>query len=212
MSRNLYIIGAGGFGRELEGYLDLIPKNERDWELKGYLDSVLPLGNLPYPSDYKVIDNEKNFNYSVNDLVLISIADPNARENIFNSLKNRVTFFTYISPKSYIGKFCKIGEGSIISPNVHIATNTQIGESVIINVGSQIGHDSKIGNFSSIMSNVNIGGGCSIGEKSYLGTSSVVIPRKKIGDKVTIGAGSVVIRNIIKEGVTVFGNPATLLV
>ena len=38
MKKKLFIIGAGGFGRQLETYLELIPKEKKDWDIAGYID------------------------------------------------------------------------------------------------------------------------------------------------------------------------------
>lgn len=211
MKRNLYIVGAGGFGREIESYIDLIPKNDRDWELIGYLDSGLSAGNLEYPSDYKIIGSQIDFPFQSNDLVIIAIANNKAREKVYQYLKSRVSIFTFIAPSAIIGKFNTIGEGSIICPNVVISTNITLGNAVILNTGTQIGHDVQIGNFTSLMANIDIGGFCNIGQKVFIGTNTVIIPNRKILNDITIGAGSVVIRNHLKEGVTLFGNPAQII-
>ena len=39
--KNLYIIGAGGFGRELELWLKLIPETLQDFNIMGYIDDNL---------------------------------------------------------------------------------------------------------------------------------------------------------------------------
>ena len=36
--RRVFIIGASDFGREIEGWLELTPHNQRDWYIAGYLD------------------------------------------------------------------------------------------------------------------------------------------------------------------------------
>ena len=205
--KKLFIIGAGSFGRELESWLHLIPKQERDWELIGYLDSVQEKGELSYPSDYKILGNENEYPLKKNDYVLISIANTIIRENIYNKLKDKVLFFTFISPQATIGKFNDIGEGSIICPNVVLTTNIILGTGTIVNIGSQIGHDVKIGNFSSLMANVDVAGKCLIGDRVFMGSNSIVIPGKRICNDSKVGAGSVVIRNV-PPNITVFGNPA----
>jgi len=205
--KKLFIIGAGSFGRELESWLHFIPKQERDWELIGYLDSVQEKGKLPYPSDYEILGNENEYPLTKNDYVLISIANTLIREQIYNKLKGKVSFFTFISPKATIGKFNNIGEGCVICPNVVLTTNINLGKGTIVNIGSQIGHDVNIGSFSSLMANVDIAGKCIIGERVFMGSNSIIIPEKKVCSDSKVGAGSVVIRNV-RPNTTVFGNPA----
>ena len=145
-----------------------------------------------------------------NDYALITISNPHIRKIIANSLRNKVKFFTYIAPNVTIGKFTKIGEGSIICANCFISTNTSIGNFVIINAGSIIGHDCIIDSYCSLMANVDIGGSVSFGELVFAGTKATIIPKKKISNGIVIGAGALVIRNLNKLG-TYFGNPAKLL-
>lgn len=206
--RKLYILGASHLGRELESWLKLIPQNQRNWELAGFLhsfDNKSPLDD--YPSDYTILGRWEDYPLTINDYCIISVADCTWREKIYLYLKGKVTFFTFIAPSAIIGKFTTIGEGFLICPNCTISTNVKLGNSVFINCGSQIGHDVTIGDSSSVMSQVEIGGGCKIGKRVFIGSNATIIPNMTIEDDSIIGAGSVVIKRV-KSGMTVFGNPA----
>jgi sugar O-acyltransferase (sialic acid O-acetyltransferase NeuD family) len=208
---NLFIIGASNFGREMESWLQLIPPSERDWELKGYLhyfDGKSPLEG--YPSDYKIVGDWRNFKLTKNDYCIAAVADCLWKMKIYEHLKDRATFFTYIAPDAVLGKSNIIGEGSIICPGCIITTNVILGKCVIMNIGTQVGHDSVIGDFCSLMPNVDLGGKVTIGKNVFIGTKATIIPKIIIGDGATIGAGSVVVKKV-KSSVTVFGNPAKAL-
>ena len=203
--QNLYIIGAGGFGREIESWLSLVPKSEQNWNIIGFLDDNLnALDN--YPSDYKIINKILNHNFQDNDIAILTISNTKIKESIYNNLKDKVKFMTFISPSAIVAKFTKISEGCIICPNSIIATNTSLGKFTTVNNGTHIGHDSIIGDFCSFMANVDIGGNCKIENHCFIGSNATIIPKRKINSNITIGSGSIVIRNI-KSG-TVFGNPA----
>jgi sugar O-acyltransferase (sialic acid O-acetyltransferase NeuD family) len=204
--KNIYIIGAGDFGREIESYLENLPDFEKEFQIKGYLDhNQDSLKNKP--SHYVVLGTHLEINFNEDDYVLIAISNSTVRKHIAESLITRVKFFTYVAPNVEIGKFTKVGEGSIICSNCFISTNTTIGDFVIINAGSNIGHDCNINSYSSLMANVDIGGNVTLGERVSLGTKATVIPKIKISDDIVIGAGSVVIKSLTKVG-TYFGNPA----
>lgn len=83
-----------------------------------------------------------------------------------------------------------IEENTKIDHHCHIAHNVQIGRNCIITAGTVIGGSSKIG------------------DNVYIGINSTIRNWIKIGDNVTIGMGSVVTKDI-KDGLTVYGNPAT---
>jgi sugar O-acyltransferase (sialic acid O-acetyltransferase NeuD family) len=209
LKKRIYIIGAGDFGREMESWLENLPDFKNEYEIKGYLDNdSKSLRNKP--TDYEILGTHEEVEFNENDYVVIAISNSKVRKRIAESLANRVNFFTYIAPNATIGKFTKIGCGSIICSNCFISTNTVIGDFVIANAGSNIGHDCIIESYCSLMANVDIGGSVILGEGVYIGTKATIIPKKRIFRNITIGAGTMVIRNLNKEG-TYFGNPAKFI-
>lgn len=207
--KRLYIVGAGGFGRELELWLKLIPEDSKDFNIIGFIDDNLSaLDN--YPTSYRILGTIDNFDFNKTDFAVISIADPEIKQRVYERLSGRVHIYTFISNLSIVADRSFIGEGSVICPNTIISTNSRIGKLVTINCGTQIGHDSTIGDFSSLMANVMVGGMSSIDSHVYFGSQSAVVPGKKICRDTKISAGSIVIGNIKKPGVY-FGNPAKLL-
>ena len=206
MKNRIYIIGAGDFGREMESWLEDLPNFKNEYEIKGYLDNdSKSLQNKP--TDYEIVGTHEEMEFKENDYVVIAISNSKVRKRIAESLINKVNFFTYIAPNVTIGKFTKIGSGSIICSNCFISTNTVIGDFVIANAGSNIGHDCIIESYCSLMANVDIGGSVILGEGVFIGTKATIIPKKRIFRGITIGAGTIVIRNLNKVG-TYFGNPA----
>lgn len=204
--RRLFIIGAGGSGRGLEYYLGEVPSTQRDWELQGFIDeNVNALDGKP--SDYTILGDINTFEFEEGDLAVIAVGDPKVRESVYLRLKDRVQFLTYVDSRAIVGKFCEIGEGSLILANCIISNNVKIGKFAFIIEKAIVGHDTVLGDFCSLMPNVDIAGGCTLGNKVLVGTNATVIPMKSIVDEVVVGAGSVVVRNI-KEKCTVFGNPA----
>lgn len=207
--RNLYIVGAGGFGRELESLLDGVFESERGWQIAGYLDDN-PEALDGYLSDYRIVGSLCDFHFQTGDLAIVAIATPSTKRTVVEGIRDRVELLTFVSPDAIIGKFSKIGTGCIIGHHVIIGPNVILGDAVFINSESMIGHDVTIGSFSSIMANNNIAGRCRIGEAAYFASTVTVIPNRSICNGAFVGAGSVVVTNI-KEPRTVFGNPARYL-
>lgn len=192
----------------MESWLELIPEDKREWEFKGFLHTYLGMSPLEnFPSNYTILGSWENYPLSKDDYCIISVADCGWKEKIYNHLKDKTTFFTYIAPNAIIGKFNTIEEGCIICPNCVLTTNIFLGKCTTLNVGTRIGHDSKIGNFSSLMPGVDLGGHVIIGNKVFIGTKATIIPKIEIEDNSIVGAGGVVIRRV-KSETTVFGNPA----
>lgn len=204
--KNLYILGAGDLGREIESWFDKYSPDKDKFRLIGYLDDDLN-ALMGFPSDYKILGTISDFELSKNDWVILAIASPAIREKIYKKIVSKTNIYTFIPKNSIVGKFSHIGEGSILCPNSIISTNVRLGKCVILNIGTQLGHDSIINDFCSIMANVDLGGGVSLGKNVYIGSNSTLIPQISIGDYVTVGAGSIVIKSISTQQ-TVFGNPA----
>jgi sugar O-acyltransferase (sialic acid O-acetyltransferase NeuD family) len=205
--KNLVIIGAGGFGRELESYLLSIPEQNRDWKLKGFIDDN-PDALFGKKTNCKIIGSIDNYNFLDEDLAVIGIVSIEVKHIIVTKLKSKkVNFFTFIAKEAFLGIGVIIGEGTVICPNTIIPNNAIIGDFVTININSTIGHDVIIGDYCAIMPSVNIGGEAKLGENIYIGSNANLAPRIEISDKVFIGVGSIVIKSITDVG-TYFGNPA----
>lgn len=207
--KDLYIIGAGGLGRELELWISLIPEKNRDIAVMGFIDDN-PAALDGYKSDFRILGSIEEYPFQSTDFVVISIAEPALKEKVYSKLSGKVRFYTFIATSAIVGNRDTIGEGTIICPNSIVSSNVTLGRCVTINCGSQIGHDSVIGDYSSFMANVMIGGESVIAEKAYFGSQSTLVPRKKVCSNVKVSAGSVVISTLRKSGVY-FGNPAKLL-
>lgn len=208
--KNLYIIGAGAFGRELESWLDSsIESVFPEYQLQGFLHSG-PSDLDQYSCDHKIVGNWKDFSFGPDDAILLGIADAKWKRRIVEKLHGTVSFPTYVHPSVPIGKYTRIGEGTIVLLNSLVSCNVSIGEYVTINTGSQFGHDCMIEDYASVMSNVDFGGWCSLGEDSFVGTNATITPKTHIGKRVQIGAGSIVVRDV-PDGWHMFGNPASRL-
>ena len=44
--KKIVVLGAGGFGREVQWLIERINKNEASWEISGYIDDGMPKGTV----------------------------------------------------------------------------------------------------------------------------------------------------------------------
>lgn len=205
--KNLYILGAGGYGREIASYIQTAKEVLEKYDFKGFLDDNLDaLKNVNCPCD--IVGTISNYNYTDNDEVIMAIGSIEVKKKIAQQLKDKVKFFSFIANEAYVGNNVELGEGVLICPGVKLPANIKIGNFVSINIDSRIGHDSTIGDFCSIMPNVDVGGESSIGNEVFLGTKSTIIPRTKIADQTNVGVASVILKEIKEPNGTYFGNPA----
>jgi sugar O-acyltransferase (sialic acid O-acetyltransferase NeuD family) len=203
---NVYIVGASGFGREVQSWTDLSGDFNSRYSIKGYLDDNLSALD-GFPSDYQIVGKIDDFHFKKEDFALLCISNPLIKEAIVKRLNNKVQFLSFIHGSTIIGKNVDIGEGTIIGPNCVLTSNILINRFVNIIAGSIIGHDSVIGEFSSIMVHVTVSGKVKLGRYVFIGNNSNIAPGKKIGDLTKICAGSVVMSDIQSNSFA-WGNPA----
>lgn len=211
MSRNLIIVGASGFGRELVQYIEDINASNKTpvWNMLGFIDDNLhALDGIGH--GYLVIDTIANHIPKPDTFYVCAIAFPELKIKLVNLLKSKgARFATIIHPTARVSKYAILGEGCVVTPNSNINTEAHLGDFVSV-LASGIGHDAYVGDYSTLSGHVWVNGHAIIGNNVYMGCGSMVAPSKKIGDNATVGIGSVVISNI-KSGSKVFGNPAKKL-
>ncbi|WP_318643098.1 acetyltransferase [Flavobacterium ardleyense] len=204
--KDLIIVGASGFGREVLQWIKDSNKSNKSWDIKGFIDDNLSALE-GYDCDYKVIDSIKNYSPRENDYFAIAIALPKVKKIVVEILQTKgAKFATIIHPTAIVGEFCELGEGIVMTPNAKISPNVKIGNFATI-LGSSFGHDAVVGDFCTITGNCSINGYVSLGEGSFIGSNSCIAPGKKVGAWSLVAMGSMVIMNV-KAGTKVMGNPA----
>lgn len=200
--KDLYIIGAGGFGREVAWLVRRINEQSPTWNLVGFIDDdVRKHGTLedgyPVVGGTELLGSEQEDTY-----VVCAVGSAQIRKSIVDKLKvySKIKYATLIDPSVIISDRVKIGEGSIMCAGTIVTVDVVLGKHVIINLDCTVGHDAVIGNFVTMYPSVNVSGMVRVGECVELGTGMQVIQGKKIVEKAIIGAGGVVVKDILDEG------------
>lgn len=204
-AKDLVIVGASGFGREVYCYIKDIP----EWNFIGFIDDEIKENTI---EGFKILGPISELNkMEPKPWVAVAIAEPKIRKRVVNTLRGYgVNFATIIHPSVYITPHIEVGEGTIICVGNHFTTNIKIGEFCIINCYISIGHDAIFNDFVSIMSNSAFGGDTLIGQGCYFGLSCTVINKIKIGEWSVIGAGTTVVNDIPPYSLAV-GVPAKVI-
>ena len=205
--KNLIIIGARGFGREYYNGLKLREDYGKDFVIKGFLDDKYDALST-FRGYAPILNSVEDYVIESGDVFTCALGDPYYRKKYVDIIKEKGgSFFSIISSKSIIHPNAQIGEGVMISAFCSISSDTKIGDFTTIHPFCNIGHDAKIGEYCEIESYTFMGGGSCIGNHVTLHTRATILPHVKVGNSAIVGAGSIVLRNV-KEGITVFGNPA----
>ncbi|MBP3483712.1 MAG: NeuD/PglB/VioB family sugar acetyltransferase [Oscillospiraceae bacterium] len=205
--KDLIIVGAGGFGRELLQWCKEINAVEPRWNIKGFIDDNRAALD-GYECDFGVIGAISDWVPDENEEFVVALGFPAVKRRVIESLVSRgANIVSLIHPEARIGGFCNIGKGCIIYPDTRITVNVTIGDYVTILSGNFIGHDASIGSYSTLFGGCSVNGHVVIGERTLLNNHASTVPGIRIGSDVNVGAGSFVVSNV-KDGRHVFGNPA----
>ena len=208
--KNLIIIGAGGFAREIYWHAQKSIGFGVEWRIKGFLDGDIKLAAAEYELlPEKVLGDVDSYEICAEDIFTCAVGSPHARKILVEKILSRGgEFINLISNLAYVMPTVKFGRGVIVCPYVNIGDRAELGDFVAVNDISIIGHDAHIGKFSCVMPHANIAGKCKIGAEVFIGSGAIILPKAKVGDGATVGAGAVVLKKV-RAGAKVFGNPAT---
>lgn len=205
-TRKLWIIGAGGFGREVFSMTQSARGADVEWRVAGFLNDIKD--SLDGFDGFPAICGGTDYEPQSGDTFICAIGDVKGRRMVCEKFVARGAEFTnLVSEGAMISGAAKLGRGIIVEAFAGIAANANVGDFTTILGHTTIGHDVKIGRFSQVSPYCDIHGWAQIGEGCLIGSHAVILTKVKIGDGATIGAGSVVIKDV-PAGATVFGVPA----
>lgn len=198
----IYIVGAGGFGREVarwafdanvavDGFLDADPRADGG-------SSIPVVGG----DDYLLQPEDR---------LLCGIGEPALKRLVCERFIARgARFLTLIHPSALATSPGAIGEGCIICPNAIVSVGASVGRLVTVNCAATVGHDCTVGDYCSISSHADICGHARLGEGVLMGSHASILPHATAGDWSIVGSGSVVVKEAPARS-TVLGVPAQVI-
>lgn len=190
--KNIILIGGGGHCKSV---IDVV-EQEKKYKISGILDKQEFLDNKIL--GYKVIGSDldleslvKKFKYAL--ITVGHIKSANLRIRLFKLAKKAGFILpSIISPNSYVSKYSRIGEGTIVMHHAIINANTFIGDNCIVNSKALIEHDCSILNHCHISTNASINGGVKIGSKCFIGSNVITKDNIQIKENSFIKAGTLI--------------------
>lgn len=207
MMKDVIILGAGKFAREVYSMiLDCIDDGEH-WKFKGFLDDRPNILD-DFPHEGEMLGAPIDYIPKSGDIVIQALGEPAPREKFVLELLNKGAHFeTLIHPTVYRGKNVRIGNGCVIAHCNILTADMRLGDFVNIGAACTLSHGNELEAW------VTLGGGCAIagevkiGARTSLGCGVLVAPGLHIGEGACIGIGSVVMRNVCGDAF-MLGNPA----
>lgn len=208
--KELIIIGARGFGKEVAYYIKNINKIVPSYKILGFIDDTDGFLGKKIIDGLKVIGNIDDL-ISKNILVenvCIAISQNIGRMSVYEKIKClKLNFPNIIDPTVNFDDSNTIGVGNILTHHTMLTNNIKLGNFNILNGSVGVGHDTEIGNFNYFGPRSNISGNVKIGDLNSIHMQSSVLEKLTIGNRNTVNLHSSLFKSIKDDGVY-FGIPA----
>jgi sugar O-acyltransferase (sialic acid O-acetyltransferase NeuD family) len=200
VNKQFVLAGAGGFGREVQAWLQMYSSEHR---VLGFVDDIVAAGHVLGPIDSHVVVEDARY--------LVCLGNGLDRIAVGERLAARgARFGTVVAP---MGNYASpVGEvpGGIFLGMCSISANVAIGRFVLVQGFACVGHDVVLEEGVTVGSHAFIGGGAHIGRNATIHPHATILPRVRVGEGAVVGAGAVVMKDV-PDRVTVFGNPAKVI-
>jgi sugar O-acyltransferase (sialic acid O-acetyltransferase NeuD family) len=168
----LFIVGAGGFGREVFSIIKALSLPP----IAGFID------DHPSATDLKNLEAlGSRIVGSIDDLVrrtepfgaVLAVGSAVDREMIAGLLAHSpVTYPVLVHPDATIGCDVHLAEGVVVAAGSRLSTNIQVGIHVHIDQNAAIGHDCILEDFSRLNPQACVSGAVTIGRRTLIGANA----------------------------------------
>ena len=189
MKPKLILIGGGG---HCKSCIDVI-EQENKFIIAGIVDINTSISDLlGYPllgHDDDLAKLKLSYDYAL--ITIGQIKTPAIRIRLLSYAKSLgFNLPAIISPRAYVSKHAKIGNGTIVMHDALINAGAIVGDNCIINTKSLIEHDAVIENNCHISTAAIINGGAIVKQGSFVGSNAVTKESVDTKENDFIKAGS----------------------
>lgn len=205
--KNLVIVGARGFGREVYDLATQCAGFNIEYVVKGFLDDKSDAleGFANYP---QILSSVEDYKIEENDVFVCAMGSVKWKKHYAELiLAKGGKFINLIHPSTKLNTNATVGTGLLVFMYANISNDCIIEDFVTIQGYVGLGHDTKICKWAHLSSYSFTGGFVVLEEEVTLNTRATVLPKVIVRKGATVGAASLVIKNV-KENTTVFGIPA----
>ena len=205
--KDVVILGAAYFGREVYSMVQDCIADGAKWRFKGFVDDRKNILD-DFPHVGEMLGGVDVYEPGTDDVVIPALGNPSVRKKYVDVLLAKgAKFGTLVHPTAYVGVNVKIGDGCVVTQRAILTADIKIGNFVNVGVVTTLSHGNVVGDYSQFAGYCCVAGEVTIGEFVECGCAVSIVPRLTIGDHSQLCTGSVVLRNV-KSYEKVLGNPA----
>ena len=190
MTRDIMIIGAGGFGREAVWTLERINASGETavWNILGFADDAAD--SMPETVEgYPLLGTSRQASGdNPGAAVFIAVGDNAVREQIYRRLRGH-DFPAIIDPSADVAPTAELRHGVYVGPRAVVSVGVELGKFVIVNARAGVGHDTKIGDFAQVCPGATLSGHTKVGAHAFIASNASTAPGVTIGERAQIAAG-----------------------
>ncbi len=190
--RDLFIVGAGGFGREAIWTVERINSLSQrpEWNILGYADDDPKWRKGQNFEGYPILGTVETASRDYPGAsVFIALGNNAKRSEMYKKLRGH-DFPALIDPKAQISPTTEFLQGTFIGAGAVIQVGSELGMFDVIGSNAVVGHDAVLGDFVNMGPGSVIAGGSKIGAGVSFYANSATMPRTVIGEGARILAGA----------------------
>lgn len=200
--KDLVIIGAGDFGREVSFVVERLNQQGADWNLLGFVDDDERTWGTIVDS-YPVLGPVSHLRELGGPVwTVCSIGSGSIRARVMEKVLSwpGISLATLLDPSVIVGRGSLVGAGSVVCPGTVLAINVSLGTHTIVNLNCTIGHDTVLEDCCTVHPGSNLSGKVRVGRCTDIGTGTKIIQGMSVAPYTILGAGAVVVKDIIESG------------
>ena len=188
----IILIGAGGHARACIDVIEVI----NEYKVAGLIerDELKSQKVLGYPiigTNDDLFELRNQYSFAL--IAIGQLKSAETRIKLFQLMQEMdYTLPVIISPRAYVSKHAKIGDGTIVMHDAIVNANAGVGKNCIINNKVLIEHDAVVGDHCHIATGAIVNGEVNVGSESFIGSGAVTKQSVSIGSRCVIGAGAVI--------------------
>lgn len=190
--RDLFIVGAGGFGREAIWTVERINSLSQQpvWRIIGYADDDPKWRKGDNFEGYPILGTveEASRDYP-GASVFVALGNNQKRADMYRRLRGH-DFPAVIDPKAQVSPTTEFKHGVFIGAGAVIQVGSEIGKFVVIGSNAVLGHDAVVGDFVNMGPGTVVAGGVRVRDGVSFFANASTMPRITIGENATLRCGA----------------------